>query len=314
MAGLPEDFPVLEEVLLPSGSAALYRRAMLDQIGGFDDDFFLYCEDTDLGLRARWAGWKCLYVPDAVVEHHYSHSAGARVAIEGILRGAQPAVRAGEEFSRRDAAGGAVRVARALFVARRVICSRDGAAPPASAPKATPVRAWRGTSCERMSPCCATPAVCGGSAARSARGARITPHIFRAAAAQPLDQPEEAGRALMRAGRPRLAAVIVPAVNEEGAVGAVVRSIRAYVPGVPVLVIDDCSSDAHHCGGRAAPAPTCCRCRTISGSAAACRPGTSWPTSSGFEYVIRVDGDGQHDARDIPRVFETPEASRVAKW
>jgi GT2 family glycosyltransferase len=49
---------------------------MLDQTGGFDDTFFLYCEDTDLGLRARWAGWKCLYVPGAVVEHHYSHSAG----------------------------------------------------------------------------------------------------------------------------------------------------------------------------------------------------------------------------------------------
>jgi GT2 family glycosyltransferase len=72
----PEDFPVAEEALFPSGSAALYRRAMLDQIGGFDESFFLYCEDTDLGLRARWAGWKCLYVPDAVVEHHYSHSAG----------------------------------------------------------------------------------------------------------------------------------------------------------------------------------------------------------------------------------------------
>ena len=71
-----EDFPVTEEALFPSGSAALYRRAMLDQIAGFDADFFLYCEDTDLGLRARWAGWKCLYVPDAVVEHHYSHSAG----------------------------------------------------------------------------------------------------------------------------------------------------------------------------------------------------------------------------------------------
>jgi GT2 family glycosyltransferase len=49
---------------------------MLEEIGGFDDDFFLYCEDTDLGLRARWAGWKCLYVPGAVAEHHYSHSAG----------------------------------------------------------------------------------------------------------------------------------------------------------------------------------------------------------------------------------------------
>ncbi|MDE3165721.1 MAG: glycosyltransferase family 2 protein, partial [Acidobacteriota bacterium] len=72
----PEDFPVLEEALMPSGSAALYRRAMLEDIGGFDDDFFLYCEDTDLGLRARWAGWKCLYVPEAEVEHHYSHSAG----------------------------------------------------------------------------------------------------------------------------------------------------------------------------------------------------------------------------------------------
>jgi GT2 family glycosyltransferase len=73
---LPEDFPVLEEVLLPSGSSALYRRSMLEDIGGFDDNFFLYCEDTDLGLRARWAGWKCLYVPQAVVEHHYSHSSG----------------------------------------------------------------------------------------------------------------------------------------------------------------------------------------------------------------------------------------------
>jgi GT2 family glycosyltransferase len=72
----PKFFPVAEEVLLPSGSAALYRRAMLEQIGGFDEDFFLYCEDTDLGLRARWAGWRCLYTPEAVVEHHYSHSAG----------------------------------------------------------------------------------------------------------------------------------------------------------------------------------------------------------------------------------------------
>ena len=72
----PDDFPVAEETLFPSGSAALYRRAMLDDIGGFDASFFLYCEDTDLGLRARWAGWKCLYAPSAVVEHHYSHSAG----------------------------------------------------------------------------------------------------------------------------------------------------------------------------------------------------------------------------------------------
>jgi GT2 family glycosyltransferase len=72
----PEEYPIAEEVLLPSGSAALYRRSMLDEIGGFDEDFFLYCEDTDLGLRARWAGWKCLYSPDAVVYHAHSHTAG----------------------------------------------------------------------------------------------------------------------------------------------------------------------------------------------------------------------------------------------
>jgi len=72
----PESHRRLEEVLLPSGSAALYRREMLEEIGLFDESFFLYCEDTDLGLRARWAAWECLYVPDAVVEHRYSHSAG----------------------------------------------------------------------------------------------------------------------------------------------------------------------------------------------------------------------------------------------
>lgn len=73
------------EALFPSGSAALYRRTMLDEIGGFDDEFFLYCEDTDLGLRAVWAGWKCLYVPDAIVEHRYSHSAGRASALKAYL-------------------------------------------------------------------------------------------------------------------------------------------------------------------------------------------------------------------------------------
>lgn len=70
------EFSTPEAVLMPSASAALYRRAMLEQTGGFDSDFFLYCEDTDLGLRAARLGWRCLYVPDAIVEHRYSHSAG----------------------------------------------------------------------------------------------------------------------------------------------------------------------------------------------------------------------------------------------
>ncbi|MBL8239839.1 MAG: glycosyltransferase family 2 protein [Bryobacterales bacterium] len=72
----PSLFNEPAEVLLPSGSAAIYRAETFTQTGGFDDDFFLYCEDSDLGLRARWAGWTCRYVPAAIVHHRYSHSAG----------------------------------------------------------------------------------------------------------------------------------------------------------------------------------------------------------------------------------------------
>jgi GT2 family glycosyltransferase len=67
----------LREILLPSGCAALYRREMLAEIGMFDEEFFIYCEDTDLGLRARWAGWKALSAPRAVVYHKYSGFSGA---------------------------------------------------------------------------------------------------------------------------------------------------------------------------------------------------------------------------------------------
>lgn len=59
----------VEEILGPSGAAALYRRAMLDEIGLFDEDFFMYAEDADLNWRAQRAGWTCLYVPTARVRH-----------------------------------------------------------------------------------------------------------------------------------------------------------------------------------------------------------------------------------------------------
>jgi GT2 family glycosyltransferase len=68
----------VEEVLWPDGCAAMYRRAMLDQIGGFDEDLFAYGDDAELGLRARIAGWKCLYVPEAVVRHHRGATLGVR--------------------------------------------------------------------------------------------------------------------------------------------------------------------------------------------------------------------------------------------
>jgi GT2 family glycosyltransferase len=65
-----------EEALWPDGCAAMYRKRMLDEIGGFDEDFFAYGDDAELGLRARIAGWRCLYVPGAVVRHHRGATLG----------------------------------------------------------------------------------------------------------------------------------------------------------------------------------------------------------------------------------------------
>jgi GT2 family glycosyltransferase len=63
--------------LFPSGAAALYTRRMLDDIGLFDESFFLYGDDAELGLRGRVARWECALAPRAVAYHHYSRSAGA---------------------------------------------------------------------------------------------------------------------------------------------------------------------------------------------------------------------------------------------
>ncbi|WP_136516122.1 glycosyltransferase family 2 protein [Geomonas edaphica] len=65
------------EILFPSACVALYRRAMIDEIGFFDGDFFAYCEDTDLGLRGRLAGWRAVLARDAIVYHKYSMTGGA---------------------------------------------------------------------------------------------------------------------------------------------------------------------------------------------------------------------------------------------
>jgi GT2 family glycosyltransferase len=60
----------------PSGGAAAYRRAMLDDVGLFDPDFFMYLEDVDLAWRARLRGWSSLHVPAATIRHIYSASSG----------------------------------------------------------------------------------------------------------------------------------------------------------------------------------------------------------------------------------------------
>jgi len=62
------------------GGAVAYRRAMLDEVGLFDESLFMYCEDVDLNWRAQLAGWRCWYTPGAVVYHKLSATGGGPLA------------------------------------------------------------------------------------------------------------------------------------------------------------------------------------------------------------------------------------------
>lgn len=61
-----------EEIFGACAGAAIYRREMLDRIGLFDEGYFAYFEDVDLSFRMHLFGWKCIYVPDAIVYHIHS--------------------------------------------------------------------------------------------------------------------------------------------------------------------------------------------------------------------------------------------------
>ncbi len=62
------------------GGAVAYRRDMLDDIGVLDEDFFMYMEDVDLNWRAQLAGYRAIFVPEAVVYHHLSATGGGALA------------------------------------------------------------------------------------------------------------------------------------------------------------------------------------------------------------------------------------------
>jgi len=97
--------------------------------------------------------------------------------------------------------------------------------------------------------------------------------------------------------------IIVPALNEEGAIAGVVHSIHRELPGVPVLVIDDCSTDATVSVAKQAGAEVVSLPRHL-GLGGCVQTGYKLAWELGFDYVVRVDGDGQHAASDIPRIYQ----------
>ncbi|MDX2150608.1 MAG: glycosyltransferase family 2 protein [Bryobacteraceae bacterium] len=97
--------------------------------------------------------------------------------------------------------------------------------------------------------------------------------------------------------------IIIPAFNEEGAIAGVVQDVREFMPGVPILVIDDCSVDSTASLARQAGAEVLSLPHHL-GLGGCVQAGYKLAFDLGYNYVIRLDGDGQHDARDIPKIFE----------
>jgi GT2 family glycosyltransferase len=78
---------IADKIFSPCAGAALYRRDALVKVGGFDEDYFCYIEDIDLGFRLQLAGYSCLYVPDAVVHHIGSASSGGQHSDFSVYHG-----------------------------------------------------------------------------------------------------------------------------------------------------------------------------------------------------------------------------------
>lgn len=75
------------EIFSPCAAAAMYRRSALTEVGGFDADYFCYVEDVDLGFRLRLAGYKAVYVPDAIVRHMGSVMTGGQRSDFSVYHG-----------------------------------------------------------------------------------------------------------------------------------------------------------------------------------------------------------------------------------
>jgi len=101
---------------------------------------------------------------------------------------------------------------------------------------------------------------------------------------------------------PARVAAIVPAYNETGKIGDVVRKVpRRYVASV--IVVDDCSSDATSDEARAAGAERVIRHEVNRGVGAAIRTGLLEAKRAGFEFATILSGDDQHEPDELPRVL-----------
>ena len=107
-----------------------------------------------------------------------------------------------------------------------------------------------------------------------------------------------------KASGPNEVLIIIPAFNEEAAISSVVSDVRKVMVNAPILVIDDASTDAT-CARAASAGADVLRLPHHLGLGGCVQAGYKLAFELDYDFVIRVDGDGQHDPRDIPRILET---------
>ena len=100
--------------------------------------------------------------------------------------------------------------------------------------------------------------------------------------------------------------IVMPALNEEEAVGDVVKEVFAKLPGVHVLVVDDGSTDQTAAVARGAGATVLSLPYNL-GVGGAMRAGFKYARANGFDNVVQVDSDGQHDPSGVPELLATLE-------
>jgi glycosyltransferase involved in cell wall biosynthesis len=103
-------------------------------------------------------------------------------------------------------------------------------------------------------------------------------------------------------GKPRIL-IVIPAHNEAGRIGDVVSEIRDKVPGADLVVIDDASTDSTGAESRAAGCKVICLPTNL-GIGGAVQAGFKYAKRKGYDIVVQIDGDGQHDPDLVGRLIE----------
>jgi hypothetical protein len=77
-AAIWQQFQTIQEVEIIIGAAIFIRKQLFDHLDGFDENFFMYFEESDLCQRSRHQGWKILYTPKTALIHLHGHSVNQR--------------------------------------------------------------------------------------------------------------------------------------------------------------------------------------------------------------------------------------------